>query len=199
MKFICIGKNYSEHVKEMGWKDDHEIVLFMKPESAWCKSNKVPYPPFSADLQYETELILQVSKPLRKVRSTEALAAIDKISVGIDFTARDIQKDLKAKGMPWEKSKSFDNSAVVGEWRIFQPDKNYEFYLHLNHQEVQRGNSKNMIVSFAELLAEASKYFTIMPEDVIFTGTPQNVGSVHKGDILEGYLENEKLFVIEII
>jgi 2-keto-4-pentenoate hydratase/2-oxohepta-3-ene-1,7-dioic acid hydratase in catechol pathway len=198
MKFICIGKNYSDHVKEMGWKDDHEIALFMKPESAWCKNNEVPYPHFSKDLQHELELIIQVNKPLKNVTASEAIKSIEKISVGIDFTARDIQMELKKKGMPWEKSKSFDNSAVVGKWKKFNPDVHYEFHLEINGKEIQRGNSKNMIVNFAQLLAEASKYFTIMPEDIVFTGTPQNVGSVHVGDVLVGYLENEALFEIKI-
>ncbi|GAB4447622.1 MAG: fumarylacetoacetate hydrolase family protein [Bacteroidia bacterium] len=198
MKFICIGKNYSEHVKEMGWKDDHEIALFMKPESAWCKSKEVTYPAFSNDLQYETELIIQVGEKLKNADKTTCLNAIQRISVGIDFTARDIQKKLKEKGMPWEKAKSFDNSAVVGEWRNFM-NKDYEFFLLLNDKEVQRGNSRMMMVHFADLLSEASKYFTIYPEDIIFTGTPQNVGSVKKGDVLKGFLENEQVFEVRIV
>lgn len=198
MKFICIGKNYSAHIKEMGWKDE-EIVLFMKPESAWCKSNEVPYPNFSKDMQYETELIIRVNKPLSRVCVDEALMCIEHISVGIDFTARDIQMELKKKGMPWEKSKSFDNSAVVGTWRKFEKSKVYEFYLEINGEEVQRGVSSAMLVSFGALVAEASRYFTIFPEDILFTGTPQNVGSVHKGDVLCGFLENEKVLEVKII
>lgn len=199
MKFICIGKNYSEHVKEMGWKDDHEIALFMKPESAWCKSDELKYPSFTQDLQYETELIIKVNQPLKNVDEQQALGSIDKISVGIDFTARDIQKNLKQKGMPWEISKSFDNSAVVGTWKKFDASKtSYEFYLTINGKEVQRGNSSQMLVSFAQLLSIASKYFTINPEDVIFTGTPQNVGGVKIGDVLCGFLENEKVFEVKI-
>lgn len=199
MKFICIGKNYSDHVKEMGWKDDHEIVLFMKPETAWCKSNEVPYPAFTKDLQYEIELIIQVNKPLKNVSVEKALECIDKISVGIDFTARDIQTQLKKKGMAWEISKSFDNSAIVGEWRNFDKTKTYHFHLEQNGVLVQQGSSNQMIVSFAELLSKASEYFTILPEDIVFTGTPANVGSVYKNDVLSGYLENEKLFEIKII
>ncbi|MEW6774418.1 MAG: fumarylacetoacetate hydrolase family protein [Bacteroidota bacterium] len=198
MKFICIGKNYSEHIKEMGWKDDHEIALFMKPESAWCKSKELPYPAFSNDLQYETELIIQVSEKLKNADKITCLNAIQRISVGIDFTVRDVQKKLKEKGMPWEKAKSFDNSAVVGEWKSFS-DKDYEFFLLINDREVQRGNSKMMMVHFADLLSEASKYFTIYPEDIVFTGTPQNVGSVKKGDVLKGFLENEQVFEVQII
>jgi len=199
MKFICIGKNYSEHVKEMGWKDDHEIVLFMKPETAWCKSNEVPYPTFTKDLQYETELIIQVKQTLKNASVEKALESIDKISVGIDFTARDIQVQLKKKGMAWEISKSFDNSAVVGEWRTFDKNKTYHFHLERNGIVVQQGLSNQMVVSFAELLSKASEYFTILPEDIVFTGTPANVGSVYKNDVLSGYLENEKLFEIKII
>ncbi|MCX7728575.1 MAG: fumarylacetoacetate hydrolase family protein [Bacteroidia bacterium] len=199
MKFICVGKNYAEHVKEMGWKDEQEIVLFMKPESAWCKDKHIFYPSFTNDLQYETELIIQVNQPLKNVNEQDALQSIQKISVGIDFTARDIQTELKKKGMPWEKAKSFDNSAVVGEWRPFHPNKNYEFFLRINSKEVQRGNSFMMMVSFAQLVAEISKYFTIYPDDVIFTGTPQHVGKVHKGDVLEGYMNNEKLFEIKMM
>ncbi len=199
MKFICIGKNYSEHVKEMGWKDDHEIVLFMKPETAWCKTCEVPYPAFSSHLQYESEIVIQVNKVLQNVSKEDALKHIEKISVGIDFTARDIQIELKKKGMPWEKSKSFDGSAVVGVWKAFDKTKEYEFHLELNDKEVQRGNSREMIVPFAELVAVASQYFTIYPEDMIFTGTPQNVGDVKKGDVLKGYLENENVFEVKII
>ena len=199
MKFICIGKNYSEHVKEMGWKDDHDIVLFMKPETAWCKSNEVPYPTFTKDLQYEIELIIQVKQTLKNASVEKALESIDKISVGIDFTARDIQVQLKKKGMAWEISKSFDNSAVVGEWRTFDKNKTYHFHLERNGIVVQQGSSNQMMVSFAELLSKASEYFTILPEDIVFTGTPANVGSVYKNDVLSGYLENEKLFEIKII
>lgn len=199
MKFICIGKNYSEHVKEMGWKDDHEIVLFMKPRSAWCKTNEVPYPAFTNNLQYETELILQVNTTLQNATPEECLKHIEKISVGIDFTARDIQMYLKQKGMPWEKSKSFDNSAVTGMWKKFEPNKHYLFSLQKNGQEVQKGNSADMIVSFAQLVSEASKYFTIQPEDIIFTGTPQNVGEVKKGDVLKGFLEKEEVFEVRIV
>jgi len=199
MKFICIGKNYSEHVKEMGWKDDHDIVLFMKPETAWCKSNEVPYPTFTKDLQYEIELIIQVKQTLKNASVEKALESIDKISVGIDFTARDIQVQLKKKGMAWEISKSFDNSAVVGEWRTFDKNKTYQFHLERNGIVVQQGSSNQMMVSFAELLSKASEYFTILPEDIVFTGTPANVRSVYKNDVLSGYLENEKLFEIKII
>ena len=199
MKFICIGKNYSEHVKEMGWKDDHDIVLFMKPETAWCKSNEVPYPTFTKDLQYETELIIQVKQTLKNASVEKALESIDKISVGIDFTARDIQVQLKKKGMAWEISKSFDNSTVVGEWRTFDKNKTYRFHLERNGIVVQQGSSNQMMVSFAELLSKASEYFTILPEDIVFTGTPANVGSVYKNDVLSGYLETEKLFEIKII
>jgi len=199
MKFICIGKNYSEHVKEMGWKDDHDIVLFMKPETAWCKSNEVPYPTFTKELQYEIELIIQVKQTLKNASVEKALESIDKISVGIDFTARDIQVQLKKKGMAWEISKSFDNSAVVGEWRTFDKNKTYHFHLERNGIVVQQGSSNQMMVSFAELLSKASEYFTILPEDIVFTGTPANVGSVYKNDVLSGYLENEKLFEIKII
>jgi len=199
MKFICIGKNYSEHVKEMGWKDDHDIILFMKPETAWCKSNEVPYPTFTKDLQYEIELIIQVKQTLKNANVEKALESIDKISVGIDFTARDIQVQLKKKGMAWEISKSFDNSAVVGEWRTFDKNKTYHFHLERNGIVVQQGSSNQMMVSFAELLSKASEYFTILPEDIVFTGTPANVGSVYKNDVLSGYLENEKLFEIKII
>ncbi len=200
MKFICIGKNYSEHVKEMGWKDNHEIALFMKPESAWCKSEFVKYPSFTQDLQYETELIIKVNQTLKEADVHKSLKSIDKISVGIDFTARDLQMDLKKKGMPWEKSKSFDDSAVVGAWKKFDVSKTaYEFYLTINDKEVQHGLSSQMLVSFAQLLSIASKFFTINPEDIIFTGTPQNVGSVKVGDVLCGFLENEKVFEVKIV
>lgn len=199
MKFICVGKNYAEHVKEMGWKNDHEIALFMKPESAWCKSNTLTYPGFTEDLQYETELILQTNRILKNADEHTALQSIQKISVGIDFTARDIQMHLKKKGMPWEKSKSFDNSAIVGQWKSFEPHKKYEFHLLVNDTEVQRGNSNMMMVNFAQLVSEISKYFTIYPEDIIFTGTPQNVGGVKVGDHLKGFLENEMVFEIKIV
>ncbi len=198
MKIVCVGKNYSEHVKEMGWQDNHEIVLFMKPETALCKTKQVPYPDFSKDFQHEVELVIQTNKLLKKATVEEALNSISKITVGIDFTARDIQIHLKKNGMPWEKSKSFDNSAVIGSWKSFDKNKDYEFWLLVNNKERQRGNSKMMIVHFAELLSEASKYFTITPEDIVFTGTPQGVSSLHQGDILTGYLEGDKLLNITI-
>lgn len=199
MKLICIGKNYAAHIKEMGWKDNHEIALFMKPETALCKNNIVHYPSFSKDFQHEIELIIQVGRILKNCTIEEALKSIVRISVGIDFTARDIQKKLKDKGMPWEISKSFDESAIVGEWRSFHPEKTYGFWLEVNGKERQRGDSSMMIASFSQVLQEASRYFTIYPDDVIFTGTPEGVNSVSRGDVLCGFLDGEKLFEYRVL
>ncbi len=199
MKIICIGKNYTEHVKEMGWQNNFSPALFLKPSSALCLSDKVPFPLFTKDLHHEIELVIKTNKILSNASLEDCSAAIEKITVGIDFTARDLQSQLKKDGMPWEKAKAFDNSAVIGTLEDFNPTLVYNFSLNINGKEIQKGNSTQMILNFAQVLQEASKYFTINPEDYIFTGTPQNVSSVKPNDILQGYLNNKKLFGIKIV
>ncbi|HSU50973.1 MAG TPA: fumarylacetoacetate hydrolase family protein [Segetibacter sp.] len=202
MKIFCVGRNYVEHAKELGNAVPEEPVIFMKPKSALLQSHTpFYYPEFSNELHYEVELVLKVSKNGKYVNERHAAKYYDAISVGIDFTARDIQAELKKKGLPWEKAKAWDNSAVIGQWKTLTPDllKNpVRFSLKKNGEEVQSGVSTDMIFSFNEIVANISNYFSLNIGDLIYTGTPAGVGECVVGDILEGFLEEEKLFELEI-
>jgi acylpyruvate hydrolase len=202
MKIICIGRNYAEHASEMNAPNPTEPILFMKPETALLQKN-LPfyYPEFSKDIHYETEIVLKISKMGRHIEPMFANRYYDEIGIGIDFTARDMQAKCKAKGLPWEISKSFDHSAPIGK---FIPKSKFpfmddiKFHLEINKNKVQEGNTKNMLFSFDAIIAYASKYFTLKKGDLIFTGTPANVGSVKIGDRLEAYIGQEKLLDFEI-
>jgi len=203
MKIICIGRNYVAHIKELENETPSNPVIFMKPDTA-ILLKKQPFfiPDFSEDLQYETELIVKINKIGKHIDSKFAHKYYDEISVGIDFTARDLQKKLKDKGLPWECSKAFDGSAVVGKWvQKSSLGKNMDelkFSLSKNQEIVQEGFSKLMLYSIDELIAYVSKFFTLKIGDIIFTGTPAGVGKVVPEDILKGYLEEEELLHIKI-
>ncbi|MSP70087.1 MAG: FAA hydrolase family protein [Bacteroidetes bacterium] len=202
MKIICIGRNYAEHANEMNAPIPTEPILFMKPETALLQKN-LPfyYPEFSKDIHYETEIVLKISKMGRHIDPMFANRYYDEIGIGIDFTARDMQAKCKAKGLPWEISKSFDHSAPIGKFipKIKFPFMDdIKFHLEINKNKVQEGNTKNMLFSFDAIIAYASKYFTLKKGDLIFTGTPANVGSVKIGDRLEAYIGQEKLLDFEI-
>lgn len=202
MKIICIGRNYAEHANEMNAPIPTEPILFMKSETALLQKN-LPfyYPEFSKDIHYETEIVLKISKMGRHIEPIFAKRYYDEIGIGIDFTARDIQAKCKAKGLPWEISKSFDHSAPIGKFipKIKFPFMDdIKFHLEINKNRVQEGNTKNMLFSFDAIISYASKYFTLKKGDLIFTGTPANVGSVKIGDRLEAYIEQEKLLDFEI-
>lgn len=194
MKIICIGRNYSEHAKELNNEIPDKPVVFLKPATALLKDNKpFFYPEWSSDIHYETELVLKVCKQGKYVAEQFAHKYYNEVSVGIDFTARDLQSAQKAKGLPWEIAKAFDNSAAIGSFSPLQ-SKSCNFSLKLNGAEVQKGNTNDMMFSFDRIIAYASQFFTLQVGDLIYTGTPSGVGAVKIGDRLEGFLEQKKVF-----
>ncbi len=202
MKIFCVGRNYLDHAKELGNDIPEEPVIFMKPKNALLPTySPFYYPEFSNELHYEVELVLRVCKNGRYIPKKQAHNYYNAITVGIDFTARDIQNELKKKGLPWEKAKAWDNSAVMGNWIEMsnkQAKDNYIFSLKNNAQIVQQGNSADMIFNFDDIVAHISNYFSLNIGDIIFTGTPAGVGECVVGDILEGFLADDKMFEIEI-
>lgn len=201
MKIICIGRNYAAHAKELNNEIPTKPVLFLKPESAIVKENSVIYPSFTNNLQYECEIVLKVTKNGKNISESEALQYINEWTVGIDFTARDLQQQLKEKGLPWEIAKAFDQSAVVGQFIPFNKQNIYQnnFSLKLNGTQVQNGHLTDLIFSFEEIIAYVSTYFSLEENDLIFTGTPKGVGPVTRNDHLSGYLNGENLFNINVI
>lgn len=202
MKIFCVGRNYVEHAKELGNAVPEEPVIFMKPKSALLQPHTpFYYPEFSNELHYEVELVLKVSKNGRYVNERQASKYYSAITVGLDFTARDIQAELKKKGLPWEKAKAWDNSAVLGQMKEVTPDllrKPLHFSLRKNGEEVQNGVSTDMIFSFDQIVSNISNYFSLNIGDLIYTGTPAGVGECVVGDVLEGFLAQERLFELEI-
>lgn len=202
MKIFCVGRNYAEHAKELGNEVPDEPVIFMKPKSALLQSHTpFYYPEFSNELHYEAELVLRVSKNGKYITERQASKYYNAITVGIDFTARDIQLELKKKGLPWEKAKAWDNSAVTGIWKDMTPEmlkKPVHFCMKKNGEEVQKGFTGDMIFTFDQILSHISNYFSLNIGDLIFTGTPSGVGECVVGDVLEGYFEQEKMFELEI-
>ncbi len=202
MKIICVGRNYADHAKELGNDIPDEPVIFMKPKSALLQSHTpFYYPEFSNELNYECELVLRVCKNGKYIQERHASNYYNGITVGIDFTARDIQDELKKKGLPWEKAKAFDNSAAVGKFVDVAPTlnrKNIGFTFYKNKELVQTGNSGNMIFSIDTIIAHISNYFSLNIGDLIFTGTPAGVGECVVGDVLEAFLEKENLLTVEV-
>ncbi|CAN5460477.1 fumarylacetoacetate hydrolase family protein [soil metagenome] len=202
MKIICVGRNYSAHAKELGNDLPDEPVIFMKPKSALLQSHTpFYYPEFSNELNYECELVLRVSKNGKYIQERHSSNYYNGITVGIDFTARDIQNELKAKGLPWEKAKAFDNSAAVGKFIDITPafnKKNINFTFYKNKELMQEGNSNQMIFSFDYIISHISNYFSLNIGDLIFTGTPAGVGECVVGDELEAFIEKEMLLKMEI-
>ncbi len=202
MKIICIGRNYSEHAKEMKAETPSEPVFFMKPETALIK-NGAPfyYPQFSKEVHYETEIVLRISKNGKNIEKKFAHSYYNEVTVGIDFTARDLQAQCKTKGLPWEMAKAFDGSAPIGGMVTvarYKNLQNIEFRLDINGKTVQQGNTKDMIFTCDTLIEYVSKFVTLKTGDLLFTGTPAGVGAVSIGDKLEGYIEGVKLFECEI-
>lgn len=200
MKIICIGRNYAEHAKELNNPLPTEPVFFMKPDTALLTEGAFYIPDFTSNVHYECELVLRIKKVGKHIPEKFALDYVDEIGLGIDFTARDVQDKCKEKGLPWEKAKAFDHSAPLG--KTFIPlDKtatNISFRLEKNGTIVQQGNSSDMIFNFAQVIAYVSQFITLKTGDYIFTGTPSGVGPVSIGDRLVGFLENEKMFDLEI-
>jgi 2-keto-4-pentenoate hydratase/2-oxohepta-3-ene-1,7-dioic acid hydratase in catechol pathway len=202
MKIICIGRNYVNHIEELKNERPSEPVIFMKPDSAiLLKQHPFVIPEFSQDIHHEIEVIVRINKVGKYIDTKFAHKYYDEISVGIDFTARDIQDQLKSKGLPWEKAKSFDGSAVIGEFLSksqFISMENITFELTNNNKTVQKSSTSNMLWKIDELVSFISQYFTLKIGDIIFTGTPEGVAAVKPDDVLEGFLEGNKLFRIQI-
>jgi len=198
MKIFAIGQNYVEHNKELNSKNPTEPVVFMKPDSALLKNNKPFYiPDFSQELHYEAELIIKFNRLGKNIESKFSNRYFTEIGLGVDFTARDLQRKLKAEGKPWEISKAFDNSAVIGSFlpaTEFEDIQNIQFRLDINGKTVQNGNSSDMIFPINDLISYISRFFTIKIGDILFTGTPVGVGKVSIGDRLEGYIFDKKMF-----
>ena len=202
MKIFCVGRNYADHAKELGNAIPDEPVIFMKPKSALLQAHTpFYYPEFTNELHYECELVLRVSKNGKYIQDKFASKYYDAITVGIDFTARDIQNELKQKGLPWEKAKAWDNSAAVGKWvpmADVKSKKDIHFGLYKNKEQVQQGNSGGMIYDFDYLVSYISNFFSVNIGDLIFTGTPAGVGELVVGDELEAYLGEETLLKLEV-
>jgi 2-keto-4-pentenoate hydratase/2-oxohepta-3-ene-1,7-dioic acid hydratase in catechol pathway len=202
MKIICIGRNYTNHIAELQNERPTEPVVFMKPDSAiLLKQHPFVLPEFSNEVHHEIELIVKINKVGKYIEPKFAHKYYDEISVGIDFTARDLQDQLKSKGLPWEKAKAFDGSAVIGEFvskEQFASLDDVNFELLKNGAVAQKGNSSFMLWKIDELVAYVSQFFTLKIGDIIFTGTPEGVASVAPNDVLEGYLEGQQLFRIQV-
>jgi len=202
MKVICIGRNYTEHIEELVNEKPTEPVVFLKPDTA-ILLKKQPFfiPDFSDDVHHEVEVLVKIDRIGKYIDSKFSHKYYSQIGLGIDFTARDLQTKLKAKGLPWEKAKSFDGAAVVGSWvdkNKFKSMDTLNFHLEKNGEKVQVGNTANMLWKIDELIAYVSQYFTLKIGDIIFTGTPSGVGRVVANDALDGFLEEEKLFSIRV-
>ena len=202
MKIICVGQNYLNHIKELNSKRNKSPILFLKPDSSIIQKNQPFFiPEFSKEIHYEAEIILKFDKLGKHIDKKFSNKYYNQISLGIDFTARDLQEKLKKSGQPWEKAKSFDNSAVVGDWidvNNFKDINDINFCLKLNNEIVQSSNSSNMIWKIDDLVTEVSNYFTLKIGDILFTGPPEGVGKVSIGDVLDGFLEEKKVFSIKI-
>ncbi len=202
MKIIAIGRNYADHAKELNNPLPSEPVVFMKPSTCIIKKNKpFFYPDFSSDIQHEVELVLKISKVGKNIEEKFANRYFNQIGIGIDFTARDLQRIAKEKGLPWEKAKAFDGAAPLG--RFLEKDQladigNIPFSLKINGMLVQEGNSRDMIFSFDQMIAYVSKFFSLQIGDLIFTGTPAGVGPVKIGDRLEAFIGEESLLDFKI-
>lgn len=202
MKIICIGRNYTDHISELKNDKPTAPVIFMKPDTA-VVLKKFPFviPEFSNDVHHEVEVLVKIHKVGKYIAPKFAHKYYDEIGLGIDFTARDLQAELKQKGLPWEKAKGFDGSAVIGNFvskSTLGDVNNLNFKLTNNGNVVQQGNTAQMLWKIDELIAYVSQYFTLKKGDVIFTGTPKGVAKVNHNDILEGYLEGEQLFSINV-
>jgi len=201
MKIICIGRNYTKHIEELENEKPKEPVIFLKPDSAiLLKNNPFIIPPFSNDVHYEVEVLVKINRIGKFIDKKFAHKYYQKIGLGIDFTARDLQSQLKEKGLPWEKAKAFDGSAVIG--KFYAKDAldldNLQFQLYKNDKLVQDGNTAHMLWKIDEIIAYVSQYFTLKIGDIIFTGTPAGVGKVNANDVLIGTLQDQDAFKVKI-
>jgi 2-keto-4-pentenoate hydratase/2-oxohepta-3-ene-1,7-dioic acid hydratase in catechol pathway len=202
MKIICIGRNYVNHIEELQNERPDEPVIFLKPDTA-VLPKKFPFviPEFSNEVQHEIEILVKITKVGKYIDAKFAHKYYDEIGLGIDFTARDVQNKLKEKGLPWEKAKAFDGSAVIGDFvskKLFSSTENITFELKKNEKTVQKGNTGKMLWKIDEIIAHVSQYFTLKKGDIIFTGTPEGVAAVKPDDVLEGFIEDKKLLRLQI-
>lgn len=202
MKIICIGRNYADHISELNNEKPSEPVIFLKPDTAIILK-KFPFviPAFSNDVHHEVEILVKICKVGKYINPKFAHKYYEEIGLGIDFTARDVQADLKTKGLPWEKAKAFDGSALIGDFlpkEEFNSLENINFELHTNGNLVQQGNTSLMLWKIDELISYVSQYFTLKKGDIIFTGTPKGVAKVNNGDELTGFIEGKQLFKIQV-
>ena len=202
MKIICIGRNYAAHIEELKNEKPGQPVVFLKPETALIKG-EAPfyYPDFSTNIHHEIELVLKISKEGKYIQPQFAHRYFEEIGLGIDFTARDLQDQCKAKGLPWEIAKAFNGSAPIGNFKPvseFSDLKNIDFHLEINGEVKQKGNTSLMLFDFATIIAYVSQFFTLKKGDLIYTGTPAGVGPVQVGDQLQGFIGNEKMLHVEI-
>jgi len=202
MKIICVGRNYVDHAKELGNQIPDEPVIFMKPKNALLPAgSSLFYPAFTNELHYECELVVKINKNGKFISPLNARQYYNEITLGIDFTARDVQEKLKKKSLPWEKAKAFDHSAAIGEWidvHSLPDQRDIHFIFLKNGMTVQEGYSRNMIFNIEAIIADVSEYFTLNIGDLLYTGTPSGVGETVVGDLLEGYLEGEKVLSMQI-
>jgi len=202
MKLICIGRNYTEHIAELDNEKPTEPVVFLKPDTA-ILIKKQPFfiPDFSDDVHHEVEILVKINKVGKHINKKFAHKYYNQIGLGIDFTARDLQAQLKAKGLPWEKAKGFDGAAVIGDWiekSEIEDVDNINFSLEKNGTLVQSGNTSHMLWKIDEIIEYVSKYFTLKIGDIIFTGTPSGVGKVFNNDKLTGFVEGKSMFSITV-
>lgn len=202
MKIICIGRNYVKHIEELENERPDEPVVFIKPDTAvLLKQHPFVIPEFSEDIHHEVEILVRINKVGKYIDAKFAHQYYDEIGLGIDFTARDLQNKLKEKGLPWEKAKGFDGSAVIGDFlskKLFSSMENINFELKKNSTTVQKGNTKYMLWKIDELIAHVSQYFTLKIGDILFTGTPEGVAVVQPNDVLEGFIEEKRMFKIQV-
>lgn len=202
MKLICIGRNYTDHISELNNERPEEPVVFIKPDSAIVlKQHPFVIPEFSNEVHHEVEVIVKICKVGKHISQKFAHKYYNEISLGVDFTARDLQKKLKEKGLPWEKAKGFDGSAIIGNFlpkNSFSSLENINFELRNKGEIVQQGNTNLMLWKIDELIAHVSQYFTLKTGDILFTGTPKGVAPVQDGDVLEGFLEGNQVFKVQV-
>ena len=200
MKIICLGRNYAKHAMELGNTIPKEPIFFLKPETAiQPKGHPFFIPHFSNEIHYEVELVLKINKTGKHIEEKYANKYYSKIGLGIDFTARDVQEYCKSEGLPWEKAKGFDGSAQISSIFIDKSDlelNNITFSLHKNSKQVQLGNSSKMIFNFDKIISYISKFYTLKIGDLIYTGTPEGVGKISKGDVLNGFIHEKEMFKI---
>ena len=202
MKIVCVGRNYVAHARELGNEVHTDPVIFIKPETSLLPpDSSFSIPAFSNEIHYECELVLRIARRAQAITKEDAAGYYDAITAGIDFTARDLQQQLKEKGLPWEKAKAFDGAAVLGVWMPadrFRNKRDIHFCLYKNKAIVQQASTSQMIFDFDTLLSHISQYFTLEPGDLVFTGTPAGVGPVEPGDVLEGFVEDDSAFELSI-